>query len=207
MNARHRFTSLFVTLAAFASVRAADAPAKPADAAPAPAPAVRATSSGPVTGLAAFRIIEERNIFNPNRVGRTVAGADTPAPQNDTIALVGTMNYEKGLFAFFAGSSPTYQKALHEGELIAQYTVTRIAKDSVELTRDGQKLTLAIGQALSRPPGGDWTVTTPAVAVTAITPEAPRPAEQSASAAPAVPADASETLKRLMEKRQQQLKP
>jgi hypothetical protein len=208
MNARRYITALLAILAALAGGRADDAPAKPAVAAPAPvpAPAVRATSTGPVTDLAAFRIIEERNIFNPNRVGRTVAGTDTPGPQNDTITLVGTMHYEKGLFAFFAGSSPTYQKALHEGELIAQYTVTRIAKDSVDLTRDGQKLTLAIGQALQRPPGGDWTVTTPVVAV-APAPEASRPADQPASASPAVAADASETLKRLMEKRQQQLKP
>ncbi len=200
MNVR-LLTSLLLVLA---TGRAADLPANPAAAAP--APAVRATTAGPVTGLAAFRIIEERNIFNPNRVGRTVAGADTPAPQNETIAFVGTMNYEKGLFAFFASSTASFQKTLHEGEPIAQYTVGRITKDSVEMNRDGQKLTLTIGQALSRPPGGDWAVTTP-VAIVATAPEAARAADQPASPSPAVPADASETLKRLMEKRQQQLKP
>lgn len=208
MNIRHSTITLLATFAALTAGRAADLPAKPAAATPAPTPAaaVRATTAGPITGLAAFRIIEERNIFNPNRVGRTIAGADTPAPQNETIAFVGTMNYEKGLFAFFASSTASFQKTLHEGEQVAQYTVGHIAKDTVDLTRDGQKLTLNIGQALSRPPGGDWTVTTPVVVV-ATAPEAARTAEQSTSTPPAVPADASETLKRLMEKRQQQLKP
>ena len=39
-----------------------------------------------------FRIIAERNIFNPNRIGRVREGGDGPAaPREDVLTLVGTL--------------------------------------------------------------------------------------------------------------------
>ena len=43
------------------------------------------------------------------------------------------MQYEKGLFAFFDSPDAGYRKALHDGDAIAQFTVTRITADGVEL--------------------------------------------------------------------------
>jgi hypothetical protein len=142
------------------------------------------------TSFSAFRLIGEGNIFNQNRVART--SADIPRGTVETISLVGTMQSEGGLFAFFDSPDASYRKALHEGDTIAQFTVRHILPNRVELARDSGPMSLAVGEQLSRPKGGDWTAATPAAAV-------PAPAE------PTISDDDSAVLKRLMEKRQQQL--
>jgi hypothetical protein len=161
-------------------------------AAPAPAPA-----SGPAVSFEPFRSIGSLNIFNSYRVGPV---SEAQQPQVDTIALVGTLQDERDHLAFFDSSDRNYRKALHAGDSIAGYTVARIDVAGVELTHDGKSIPLRMGQQLRRPPGGEWSVSS-----------APREfstAEVAApgAAAPAIPADASETLKRLMEQRQKQLK-
>ncbi|MBX3739322.1 MAG: hypothetical protein KF715_21720 [Candidatus Didemnitutus sp.] len=168
--------------------------------------AAPARPTAPV-GFETFQLISERNIFDPGRAPRSSRTIDD-APRGDTLALVGTMRYEKGLFAFFDGSLPAFRKALHEGDTVADYTVTRIDQRGVELTRNGQKTPLAIGQQLQRPPGGDWS------AVAIDTPPAPTPSSGTGSAAVPASSDsltpppgASDVLKRLMEQRQKQLKP
>jgi hypothetical protein len=147
---------------------------------------VRPNSS---TGFAAFRSIGDWNIFDPNRVGRKTT--ESPSPAGDTISLVGTMQYAKGLFAFF----DSYRKALHVGDAIAGFTLTRINGAGVMLMRDSKPVPLAVGQQLSRPEGGQWRVSTAARVE-----QAP-----AASAEPAIPAGASDILKRMMERRQKQL--
>src|SRR5258708_26357979 len=72
----------------------------------------------------AFRIIAERNIFNPNRSGRSGRSAARAAEgrvATPSFALVGTMGYEQGRFAFFDGSSSEYRKALEPADSIAGY--------------------------------------------------------------------------------------
>ena len=193
------------------------APAKPADENP-KAAAKTTTKSAPSSKSAdrasiatptgptfdAYRLIGDRNIFNPNRVGRS-RSSETPPPRTEVISFVGTMQYEKGLFAFFDSPDTTYRKALNEGGALGKFTVKGITADQVELERDAKPLTLRIGQQLRRPDGGDWSV----IGADIVRSEA-RAAEAAANpglGAPlAIPADASEALRRLMEKRQQQLK-
>lgn len=170
------------------------------------APAATAPTAATAATFDSFRIIDERNIFNPNRIGRSRSSADAPQVHADTISLVGTMRYEKGLFAFFDSPDANYRKALHEGETIAQYTVKRITPDGVELTRDKNQLSLKITDQLRRPDGSDWTLVAGGAA------RSDAPAADSANAADAgppvplaIPADASDTLKRLMAQRQKQL--
>jgi hypothetical protein len=158
-----------------------------------PRPGAAAPGGGGAASFTAFRLIGEGNIFNQNRVART--SADLPRDMVETISLVGTMQSEGGLFAFFDSPDANYRKALHEGESIAQFTVKHVSRDSVELARDPGPVSLAVGGQLSRPKGGDWTAATPAAAP----PAAAEPAEQ------AIPDDDSAVLKRLMEKRQEQL--
>jgi hypothetical protein len=171
-------------------------PAAGADRQPPPA-AAGAAGAGSTASFSAFRLIGDWNIFDPNRVRRSTDGS--PPVVVDTISLVGTMQYEKGLFAFFDSPDSNYRKALHVGDAIAQFTVTRITPSGVELTRDSKQLSLAIGRQLRRPAGGEWTVGTSAQVE-------PVPAASTAPTAPAIPADASDTLKRLMEQRQKQLR-
>jgi hypothetical protein len=138
-----------------------------------------------------FRLIGAWNIFDPNRVDRSLD--ETPQPTVDTISFVGTMQYEKGLFAFFDSPDRAYRQALHEGDAIAQFKVKRIMADRVELTRDSKSVSLAIGQQLRRPQGGDWSVGA----------DVREEQAKGENAAPPIPADASDLLKRLMEKAKQ----
>jgi len=222
MNTRHALTT--AALAAILSCPlgfAADsppAPMKPAVEEPKPAtlPAPKSTTKPAKTAERAkvmvpaaptfetYRLVGDRNIFNPNRIGRS-RSSEAPAPRNDVISFVGTMQYEKGLFAFFDSPDAAYRKALNEGGALGKFTVKGITADSVELERDAKPLTLRMGQQLRRPEGGEWSV----VAADVVRSEA-RAAEAAANPGPgaplAIPADASDALRRLMEKRQQQLK-
>lgn len=193
---------VFLVLVALLVSRAIGAPdTKPPSPTPTSTP-VKATGTGPIyASFDTFRIIDERNIFDPNRVGQ-VARSANDQPRGDTITLVGTMHYEKGLFAFFDGSNASFQKALHETETIAQYTVTHIANDGVELMRDGQRLSLKIGQQLQRPVGGDWSV----MALDTTRNEIASTSNSDVTTPSIIPPDAPDTLKRLMEQRQKQLR-
>ena len=151
-----------------------------------------------------YRLIGDRNIFNPNRTGRSRA-TEERASRTDVISFVGTMQNEKGLFAFFDSPDTAYRKALNEGGALGKFTVKGITADSVELERESQPIALKMGQQLRRPEGGEWSV----IGAETVRSEA-RAAEAAANpgpgAPPAIPADASDALRRLMEKRQQQLK-
>ena len=167
---------------------------------PAKSSAEAAAPTLPLTDFNAFRLVTERNIFNPNRIGRTRAADDTPPPRVETIAFVGTMETDRGLRAFFDSTDSAYKKTLREGETVAGFTVQRISADSVELVRDDKATPLRMTQQLRRTEGGDWIV---------IGREPPKAesAKPSESAAPvAIPNNASEVLRRLMEQRQKQLK-
>jgi hypothetical protein len=96
-------------------------------------------TNAPVSNnLAAFQIISERNIFNPNR---------SPG--------------RKGLFAFFAGSSSDYQKAVTVDDTIAGFRVTGIRRDAVTLEREGNKVELKMGDQMRREDRGEWRASTP----------------------------------------------
>ena len=151
----------------------------------------------------AFRVIVDRNIFNPNRNPRTRSAPEEKPPQVEEISLVGTLQYDKGLIAFFDSSAAEFRKNLREGDSIAGFKIRRILADGVELVRDDQPVSLRVAQQLRRREGGDWTVSAAPARVDARGPEASRAATEAAAAE--LPADASEALKRLLEKRKQQL--
>ncbi len=154
--------------------------------------------------FSAFRSIADRNIFDASRVDRVQRNANPdapppPPPAAQTITLVGTMNYEKGLFAFFDSSEAAYRRVLEVNESVGGFTVTTITDDSVDLRNDDRTLTLQLQQSLRRTADSPWTVSdAPATPSSASTQSSSRSAN---SAQPTIPADASETLRRLMEKR------
>lgn len=193
---------LALVVAAITSVQAAD---KRRDAAPAVTPAPSAISSA--KSFDAFQVIAERNIFNPNRTGRTKAAQEEKAPRVDEISLVGTMQYDKGLVAFFDSPDSAYRKALREGESVGDFKLQRITADGVELMREEKTITLKITQQLRRAEGGDWVVTATPVRADGGTSVSGSPQSRPNEPAPVeIPADASEVLKRLLKKRDKQLK-
>lgn len=165
--------------------------------------------------LDSFRVISERNIFNPNR--RPFRGGRPPRPEREdpgarmeSFALIGTLSYEKGDFAFFEGSSSQYRKVLQPDETIAGYRIAEIAPNFVKLAgTNGQAIELAIGREM-RKGGEDWrlaerpdAIERPATSDT--TSNTNTVGASSEKTEPASTSAESDVLKRLLEKRAQEL--
>jgi hypothetical protein len=122
---------------------------------------LRAQSTNPPSKIdfQSFQIISQRNIFDPNRSargGRREPRESTRGTKTDSFALVGTMLYEKGKFAFFDGTSSDYRKVASPSDKIAGYTVTDIEPNLVKLETNGQVVQIAVGQQMRRQDEGEW---------------------------------------------------
>jgi len=109
--------------------------------------------------FAAFQIINDRNIFDPNRRPRVESQArNTPRPPQivDTFSLVGTMSYSGKLLAFFDGTSSDYRKSLPVGDKIAGYTVSDIQHNLVKLQLGTNQVELKVGMQMRRSEDGSW---------------------------------------------------
>ena len=126
------------------------------DSSRAPASGLAGTNAPGTLDYASFKVIVDRNIFDPNRYPRR-PGAPSAKPKSfDSVTLVGTMTYEKGTFAFFDGTSAEYKKALKLTDSIAGYKVTDIAPNSVKLACPTNQIELRVGAQLRREEDGPW---------------------------------------------------
>jgi hypothetical protein len=218
MNPRLLFlVALGLSGAAAAEPPASPAPATtPATAAPvAPrsnrstTPAARSTSTTlPTESFDSFRLVGDRNIFNANRTGRRDRSSEEAPPRLDVITLVGTMESDRGLRAFFDGSSSAFRKALRVGDSVDAYKVKEVTPRLVTLERDGKDVPMTVGQQLRRPLGGDWAL----IGADVVRSEAATAAAKAGegkidpTAPVAIPANADEVTRRLMERRNKDLK-
>jgi hypothetical protein len=162
---------------------------------------------GPADYASFSRFVTERNIFDPNRFPRSSSGPSYHPPVSrsaPTFTLVGTMNYQKGMFAFFDGNSSDLRKVLYQSDSnnIAGYTVAEITLTGVTLrSADKKKLVpMKIGEAMRRA-GNEWQP--------AGRNEVPASTADSATTAETTPASAGEPndiLKKLMQQREKELK-
>lgn len=116
------------------------------------------------------------------------------------------MDSDRGLRAFFDGSERSYQKALHVGDTVEKFKVTKIAPDMVELDRDGKPFAMRVGQQFRRPEGSDWSLVGEDVVRREAEARAAAENKVDPSAPPVIPANADPVLRALMERRAQQLK-
>jgi hypothetical protein len=114
------------------------------------------STSSPLA-YSAFRLVADRNIFDPNRAPRTTRPGAQPAKATDSFTLVGTLSYEKGEFAFFDGTSSDYKKAVKTNDVIAGYKIAAISNDSVKLEQNTNVVELAVGTQMRRREDGSWT--------------------------------------------------
>lgn len=133
-----------------ASVAAASANA-PATNAPVVAPA-----AAPKLDEAAFRLIAERNIFNAERSGGRVVLPTSRPRRVESFTLVGTMAYEKGVFAFFESSNSEYARVVKAGGVIAGHKIADVLANAVKLEADGKIVELPLGAAMRREDEGTW---------------------------------------------------
>lgn len=175
-------------------------------AAAAPAPARTDSSIAPSASFDSFRVVSDRNIFNPNRTGRRDRTNEEKPARLDVISLVGTMDSDRGLRAFFDGSDSSYRKALRVGESVDKFKVTQISPNVVELERDGKSLSVRVGQQLRRPEGADWNLIGEDVLRREALARATAETKFDPAAPPVIPAGASEIEKRMIERRMKDLK-
>jgi hypothetical protein len=167
------------------------------------------TTNSPSASLdySAFKIIVDRNIFDPNRFPRTAGGPARKPKSVDSMTLVGTMTYEKGTFAFFDGSSSEYRKALKRADSIAGYKLTGIAANYVKLASGTNELELKVGSQLRREEDGPWQLSSQAASYSEMPSSAAGSASGSTASAssPSVPSGPySDILKKLAEQRLKQ---
>jgi hypothetical protein len=171
------------------------------------APAQSTNDSTATTDFSSFQIIVDRNIFNPDRYGRTY---HPPYERRGvpTFSLAGTMSYRKGMFAFFDGTSEQYRKALQQGGTVAGYTVKKIDFDGVQLQSSGKTIEMKVGAAM-RLEGGAWELSAPGdwgEIATTDSGTGSGTAQETSETSTNLPSsgEESDVLKRLMEKRKQQ---
>lgn len=104
----------------------------------------------------AFRIVAERNIFNANRSGGQVRLPSRRPTSVEFFTLVGTMDYEKGTFAFFDGSSSELTKVMKPNDVIAGHKLLSISANSVKLEADGKECELPVSSQMRREDEGAW---------------------------------------------------
>jgi hypothetical protein len=106
-----------------------------------------------------FKLVAERNIFNPKRQARSSGRRESrPVPKTESLTLVGTMHYEQGLFAFFDGTKSDYRQAVKPAQAIAGCTLTEISPTGVRLAVGTNEIRLLVGQQLRREEAGAWEV-------------------------------------------------
>jgi hypothetical protein len=171
---------------------------------------------GPADYASFSRFVAERNIFDPNRYPRSSSTRSAYRPKVSRSApaftLVGTMHYEKGMFAFFDGNNSDLRKVLYGSDTnsIAGYTVTAITLTGVKLQNADKKQTiqLRIGDTM-RQEGNEWRLAAQGQSLASAT-ESASPADEDSSpnagAVPGSPGAPNDILKKLMEQRAKELK-
>jgi len=162
--------------------------------------------------------VTERNIFDPNRVPhttytprvRTTRTTTRTRTSNSapTFSLVGTMSYEKGLFAFFNGNNSDLKRVLPVNARIAGYTVAKIVSGRVLLVSDDKKeqLELKVGEVM-RQDSGKWTLSDAGELPTGTSSSSATASSSGGDAvAPSSSLSQNDVLKRLMELRKKEEK-
>ncbi len=169
------------------------------------------TDNSTITDFSSFQVIPQKNIFDPNRYPRETQNYHRQRSQGvPTFSLAGTMSYRRGMFAFFNGTDPDYQKAVENGGTIAGFTVTNITMTNACLIAGKKTIALAVGAAMQQD-GDNWDLNNNNVPVMpeAAGADASSTANPPSDQTPAASTDSSggnDVLKRLMQQRQQQLK-
>jgi hypothetical protein len=163
-------------------------------------------------GYDAFSLVRTRNIFDPNRRAPVKQSEQRPTapsrPKSVHLSLTGTMVTDGKSLAFFSGSRSEFNKIIGVGEKIGDFTVAAISASQVDLDQSGKPTTLAVGKRLqlegteadaAEPDTGASNTDAPAPSANPSQPTAP-------ASAPPSGGSPSEILKRMMERRAQEMK-
>jgi len=155
-----------------------------------------------------FKLIGDRNIFDPNRYPHQSRGQrrESRGPQVDAFSLVGTMSYAKGTFAFFDGTSSEYRKALHLDDAIAGYKVTEITPNAVKLQAADKRIEMKVGTEMRHESEGGWQLVGQAELPASSAQDSAAGGPSSDSTGSSSGGEVNDVLKKLMQQREQELK-
>jgi len=110
-----RLIAIFVfALGVAASAQETGTNVAPTNAVPAVAPKVASTAPVDPLSFEAFKVIAQRNIFDPSRSAPGASRDDRPKERpkpTEAFTLLGSISYEKGDFAFFDGTRSEYRES------------------------------------------------------------------------------------------------
>ena len=112
------------------------------------------------------------------------------------------MSYEKGIFAFFDGTSSAYRKACKTGDVIAGYKIAEISSAGARLEANGKQIELSVGMQLKKQDEGEWQPAGRAESFSSSN----QPAASPEKTENASNAEVSDVMKKLMQNREQELK-
>lgn len=159
-----------------------------------------------------FRVIAERNIFNPNRYARTSRPEQRREVRTnavvDSIVLTGIMRYEKGDVAFFDGTRSEYRKAARVNSKVGDFTIVEITPRQIKLVAGTNAFQVPVGMQLRRQDGDTWEIANRPESLVA---SSSGSTSSSSSNSPGQDSGSSssgtedEVLKRLMQRREQEM--
>lgn len=157
-----------------------------------------------------FKLINSRNIFDPNR--RAVRREEPREPRVEArgrpnwLMLTGTLVSEGRALAFFNSSRSDCRKVVSVGESIGEFKVIAITPLQVEWEQNSRRSVLAVGRQVPI----EGTTTEPEAPAPTIEPVAPSPSPASGAPSGETPApppagNKNEILRRMMERRAQEM--
>ncbi len=164
-----------------------------------------------------FKLLYTRNIFDPNRQPSAGPGRrPVPRPKKiDGLALVGTLIYDQAAYAFFKGSEARYQTALSLSNTIDGLKLIEIGPDSVKFSAPSNSIIeLALDKQLRREDEGPWQLSSSPMSwdsapAGALSSESPSRAftgrDSRAASSSSSGGSADDIIKRLMQKREQEM--
>ncbi len=113
---------------------------------------------GSYPSLASFKLIQERNIFDPDRRRPREMRREMPVapPREESFTLLGTMSYGERILAFFEGTQRDWSGAVELGKEVAGHTLKEVEFDHILLELEGEILSLQVGAGRSKRGDGDW---------------------------------------------------
>lgn len=175
----------------------------------------------PAGDFETFKLILDRNIFDPDRRGPREQRRERPPepPREESFTLLGTMFYANKQLAFFDGTDTEWAGAVKMGESVAGHKLTKIGFDAIELEWNGESIELTVGSARAKrgddpwstQSGSDWSGNSGSSSSRSSSgrtygsrqSEGVSDSETSGGDAPAPNLEANDILKQMMERRRQ----
>jgi hypothetical protein len=164
------------------------------------------------------RRVGDRNIFDPERQPK-IRGESRPVPKPKAVAsadapefgLVGVITYPRGTFAFFDGNASEFHKTLQLNAVIAGQTLSTITPQSITLIASNRPPNLLrVGQRLRQDSEGVWQLVTGLGGEGFKRSGSAEGSTGTAAASSTTPSEdppgSDEILKRLLKKREQEMK-